>query len=263
MEHYSEPTNLTVREETHLFEPRDDSFTVKKTKQPFQLSGTLSTDERRQRGLEAQQNGTSREYQPSAAAPSQMRPGELRRDVVPKNIVEFEAVGRNIGPHGTADAVGAYVGTEADVPLTQRAIDTMEKPYFNPTPAFRFGKPGNVPTDLAHNRINARPDDYKNTPGRFNGPHAPMLRPDHPNEELWRKTGHKPKDTMKSDPHMVHKIRVENPNGERMRVQYSDIGPVSTHKRKQHTVTTDIDPSMISAYAQNPYTPKLGIIPIR
>lgn len=228
-----------------------------------------------------QQQSTSREYAPAAAYPSQSRPSEPYREERPKNHQEFEMVGRNIGMHTTSggDAVGGYAGSaegakvELAENLTQRTLDDLAHTYFNPTGPFRFERGNNATyNQFYQGRQEKRGMEFKDTPGRFPGAFRhEYARPGHKQEELWRsgKKGYKPKDTMKSDAAMVHRQRAdENPNREGLRPQYYDnyssgFEKLINPRRKQHTVTNDVDHNLLLAYNTNPFTQVLGQIPPR
>lgn len=227
-----------------------------------------------------QQRSTSRSYAPAPVYPGQQRPHELEREVMPKNHQEFELHGRNIGPHATANAVGGYAGRDKinddlGEKFTQRTHDDFLE-YYNPHGPAR-GETGNasVYSLFDQNRVEARDLLYKDTPGRYTGAfNHDIRRPDHPQDFLAYHQGFADKETMKNTPEMVHRQRAdEAPNREGLRVQYSNpyefpggdgkpMERLENGRRMQHTVTQDIDVTMIRPWSINPYTPAgPGIVP--
>lgn len=220
-----------------------------------------------------QARDTNRSYAPSAAFPGQSRVRELNRDVVPKNMQEFEAVGRNVGPHGTANVVGGHVGRDMvrdDVTekFTQRTFDDF-KEYFNSRgPARETKGNASVYSLFDQNRIEARDLMFKNTPGRFAGAFQhDIRRPGHAQDLLAYHQGYAENPTKKNDPAMVHRQRAdENPNREGLRVQYFDnyasgFETLETNRRMQHTVEQEIDHTLLHPYNTNPYTQPLMQVP--
>lgn len=221
---------------------------------------------------EHQNRSTSRAFATSASYPGQSRTRTVHRDVVPKNLREYSAVGRNIGPHATANVVGGHVGRDmvkqdVNENFTQRTFDDF-KEYFNSRGPSRDKGTASVYSLFEQNRIEARELLYKNAPGRFTGPYQhDIRRPGHEQDKLAYYDGFAERPTMKNDPAMVHRQRAdEHPNREGLRVQYYDnyatgFEKLENHRRMQHTVEQEIDHTMLHAYNTNPYTVPLGIVP--
>jgi hypothetical protein len=245
--------------------------------QPGGLHNISVGQDVRQAAASRQLSSTDREWAPSALYPSQQRPGEPAREVIPKNHKDFEFVGRNIGPHSTANAVGGYVGrdrVDEDVSekFTQRTFDDFTE-YYAPKAAQRT-EVGNASVYSLHEqgRIDARELGYKDTPGRYGGAFRHELRnPDHPIEKIWQKDAYGEKPTMKADYWMAHRNRdAEHPNREGLRMQYADVyspaewGGFETldqPRTKETEILQDIDVTMIRPWSTNPYTPPIGIVP--
>lgn len=226
-----------------------------------------------------QQRSTSRAFASAPVYPGQESQRDLQREVIPKNHQEFELHGRNIGPHASANVVGGYAGRDKvkddlHEKFTQRTHDDFLE-YYNPHGPNRANT-GNasVYSLFDQNRVEARDLLYKDTPGRYAGAFQHDIRqPDHPQDNLAYHQGFAAKPTMKNNPEMVHRQRAdENPNREGLRVQYADVynnfgdddkplERLESFRRVQHTVTQDIDPTMIRGYQTNPYTVPIGIVP--
>jgi len=243
-----------------------------------QINGPAHTLAQERLANAYQQTSTSRQYASSASYPSQMRPGEPEREERVKNLVEFEGLGRNIGPTNVSNVVGAYVGmTEAGVDVdekfTQRTYTDLNYEYYVPHGPSRVERGNNsVYNQFFQHRMSYRGEEFKNTPGRAAGAFQhEWIRPGFHVEELWRsgQQGHAPRQTMKGDDVMVFRQRAdEGPNREGLRVQYSDnyasgFEQLINPRRMQHTVTEDIDPGLLLPIMTNPYFPPIGIVPPR
>jgi len=275
---FSHAESLTVREEIGFNGTRAQFVEPERaTRRPTNLQSRptalhVGLGGERERALAAQHQTapTSREWAPSALYPGQQRPHETRRVVEPKNMVEFEAVGRNIGPHSTANAVGGYAGMnmageDVTEKFTQRTHDDFLD-YYHPTTAART-EAGNasVYSLFDQNRIEARELSYKDTVGRFAGAFNHDIRlPNSPMERMWHKDAYEGgRPTMKADYWMAHRNREsEHPNREGLRQGTSRIydngwEKLEPFRRKETQVLQEIDHSLIQAWAINPYSPPL------
>jgi hypothetical protein len=289
---YTNPTNIAVREEIGFdgmreqmgnpSQPARSPMNSKASAFP-RPGGFLTADNNKQLGLaQAKQNeSTSRAWGGAPVYPDKARVREINREVIPKNLTDFEMVGRNIGPHGTSDAVGGYVGrdqigNDTMEKFTQRTVDDF-KEYYNPAGAQR-SEVGNASVYSLHEqgRIDARDLNYKDVAGRYGGAFNHDLRnPNHPIERMWQKDAYGEKPSMKDDYWMVHRNREdEGPNREGLRMQYADVYQAKewgvngealekliTPRRKQTEDLRDIDVTLIRPYSVNPYTVPIGHIP--
>lgn len=238
------------------------------------------TAEQREAAQRAARTGTSRSFAPSALYPAQARPAEPLREDRVKNIVDFEGVGRAIGPHGQANVLGGYlgmsmVGPDLNEKFTQRTYNDMRYAYYHPAGPHQSNR-GNAAVNnlFKQHRMAYRGVDYKNTAGRYAGAFSEWIRPGHPMEEMWRsgavdQQGHAPRQTMKADDVMVLRHRdAEAPNGEGRRMTYVDnyssgYEQLINPRRVQHDVTREIDHNLLLPYNTNPYSQPIGIVPPR
>lgn len=280
---YSSSTSLAVREEMGFDGVREQDeetrirYPTKMGSSPLLLAsaGGIGRDGDQQRALAAQYQAasTSRQWAPSPMYPGQQRAHDLRLEVIPKNVVEYEAVGRGIGPHSTSNVLGGYLGMDKageDVTekFTQRTVDDF-KEEFHPTGPRKDRGNASVYSLFDQNRIEARELSYKDAPGRFAGAFNHDIRlPNHPTERLWHSGAYaNMRPTAKADDAMVNRQRAaEAPNRDGLRPQTSQIYATGWEKlelfrRKETQRLQDIDVSMIQAYNINPYTVPIGIVP--
>lgn len=283
---YSDARNIAVRAEdgfTGILEQyqsdpqtRTPSANLPFMTRPGGAAGASESDNLELIADRFQQQSTSRQFAPSAVYPGQMRPGELRREVVPKNNAQFKLEGRNIGPHATADAVGGYAGRDmvkSDLnelgTRTERTVDDFRE-YMNPSGPRKDRGNASVYSLFAQNRIESREISFKNTPGRFTGAYRhDIRRPGHAMDNLAYHDGFAAKPTMKNDKAMVFRQRAdEGPNREGLRMQYADIYSgewngwerLETPRKKEHARIQSIDQTLVRAYDTNPYTVPRGYI---